>query len=251
MSQMLAHKRAIVTGGTRGIGRAIAEAFIAQGASVALFGTNLERGRAVVDELRKHAAGDQKIEFFAVNVGEPEQLATTMNTVFETFGSVDILVNNAGITRDNLLMRLSEEDWDQVLDVNLKSVFLACQLVVRPMMKARYGKIINITSVVGLTGNAGQSNYAASKAGMIGFTKSLAKEVATRGITVNCIAPGFIETDMTAALNEKQREAILAQIPMKKMGQATDIAQSALFLASSMADYITGQVITVDGGMVT
>ena len=165
-------------------------------------------------------------------------------------GRIDILVNNAGITRDNLLMKMTEEDWDRVIAVNLKSVYNTCQALVRSMLKARNGKIINITSVVGLNGNAGQANYAASKAGMIGFTQSLAKEVASRGICVNCIAPGFIKTPMTGVLTETQKEAIIKQVPMGRLGNPEEIAHAAVFLASSLSDYVTGQVLTVDGGMV-
>ncbi len=247
---MLTGQTAIVTGGTRGIGKQIAARFIEQGASVAIFGTNAERGNEVAQELQALANEGQKVAFYQVDVADAAQVESSIEKVYQELGSVDILINNAGVTRDNLLMRLTEEDWDRVLNINLKSVYNTCHSVVRPMMKARKGKIINITSVVGLMGNAGQTNYAASKAGMIGFTKSLAKEIGGRNICVNCIAPGFIETDMTDALNEKQKEAILGQIPMQKLGKPDDIANAALFLASPMADYITGQVLTVDGGMV-
>lgn len=235
---MLKEKTAIVTGGTRGIGKEIAARYVKEGAKVFVFGTNKERGEAAAKEIGA--------TFKAVDVSNGEQVIAALSEI----GPVDILVNNAGITRDNLLMRISEEDWDQVLDINLKSVYHICKAAIRPMMKARSGKIINITSVVGLMGNPGQTNYAASKAGMIGFTKALAKEVGGRGICVNCIAPGFIQTDMTDALNEQQKEAIMSQISMKKLGQPGDIANAALFLASPMSDYITGQVLTVDGGMV-
>jgi len=247
---MLFNKVALVTGGTRGIGKAIAKRFVEAGARVAIFGTDPEKGERAVEELKKSAVDGQKIVFYQVDVGDSQQVDEAVQKVYQEFGTLDILVNNAGITRDNLLMRLSEEDWESVMNTNLKSVFNTCKSVVRPMIKGRSGKIINITSVVGLTGNAGQTNYAASKSGMIGFTKSLAKEIAGRGISVNCIAPGFVETDMTDKLNEKQKESILNQIPMQKMGKPEDIANAALFLASSLADYVTGQVITVDGGMV-
>lgn len=250
MKSLLAEKTAIVTGGTRGIGKAIAARFAEQGASIAIFGTNPERGREAIQELQKDVVEGQKISFYQVDVGDASQVESTMQKVYEDFGHVDILVNNAGVTRDNLLMRLTEEDWERVINTNLKSIYNTCRSVIRPMMKARQGKIINIASVVGLMGNPGQTNYAASKSGMIGFTKSLAKELGSRGICVNCVAPGFIETAMTDALNEKQREAILTQIPMQKMGQPLDIANAALYLASSLADYVTGQVLTVDGGMV-
>lgn len=248
--KLLLDKTAIVTGGTRGIGKGIATRFIQQGASVAIFGTNAERGSEALKELQALANEGQKVSFYQVDVGDAKQVEASMKQVYQDFVHIDILVNNAGITRDNLLMRLSEEDWEQVINTNLKSIYNTCRAVIRPMMKARQGKIINITSVVGLMGNPGQTNYAASKSGMIGFTKSLAKEMGTRNICVNCIAPGFISTDMTNALSEKQREAILSQIPMQKLGQPEDIANAALFLASPLADYITGQVLTVDGGMV-
>ncbi len=251
MTKLLKEKIAVITGGTRGIGKGIASRFVEQGASVALFGTHVERGEAAAQELQAQASDPgQKVTFYQVNVGDAAQVSTAMEKVYQELGEIDILVNNAGITRDNLLMRLSDEDWEEVLTINLKSVYNTCRSVVRRMMKARRGKIINITSVVGLMGNAGQTNYAASKAGMIGFTKSLAKEIAGRSICVNCIAPGFIQTDMTDALNEKQKEAILGQIPMQKLGQTEDIANAALFLATPLSDYVTGQVLTVDGGMV-
>lgn len=247
---LLKGERAIVTGGTRGIGKGIARRFIEEGASVALFGTNPEKGNETLNELQALAKAGQKVAFYQVDVGSSEQVKASIDQVYQDFGGVDILVNNAGITRDNLLMRLSEADWDLVLTTNLKAVFNTCQAVVRPMLKARKGKIVNITSVVGLMGNPGQTNYAASKAGMIGFTKSLAKEMGARSICVNCVAPGFITTDMTDVLNEKQKEALLAQIPMQRLGAPEDIANAVLFLASPLADYITGQVLTVDGGMV-
>lgn len=250
MNRLLADKKAIITGGSRGIGRAIAACFVQQGASVALFGTNLEKGQLAAQELQALVGGESKIQFYQVDVADTNQVEKGIEQVYADFGAIDILVNNAGITRDNLLMRLSPEDWDTVLTTNLKSIYNTCRAVVRPMMKQRQGKIINITSVVGLMGNAGQTNYAASKAGMVGFTKSLAKELASRGVCVNCVAPGFIETDMTGALNEKQKEGILTQIPMQKMGQPQDIANAALYLASPLSDYVTGQVLTVDGGMV-
>lgn len=248
--QLLSSKVALITGGTRGIGKAIALCFAAHGASVALFGTNAERGEEAVKEVEKQLAMGQQARFYRVDVASKQEVEQAVAQVYSDFGKVDVLVNNAGVTKDNLLMRLSEEDWESVLNTNLKSVFLMSKACIRTMMKERSGKIINVSSVVALMGNAGQTNYAASKAGMVGFTKSLAKEVSSRGITVNCIAPGFIETDMTGALNEKQKEQILAQIPMQKMGQPEDIAYAALYLASPLADYVTGQVLTVDGGMV-
>jgi 3-oxoacyl-[acyl-carrier protein] reductase len=249
MEKLLFGKTALITGGPRGIGKAIAQLFAKQGASLALFGTNLENGSAVTQELKSFIVEGQKISFYQTNVSDTAQVEKMMQQVYADFGQIDILINNAGITRDNLLMRLSEDDWEAVINTNLKSIYNTCRAVVRPMMKAKQGKIINITSVVGLMGNAGQTNYAASKSGMIGFTKSLAKELGSRNISVNCIAPGFIETDMTGALNEKQKEIILSQIPMQRMGQPSDVAHAALFLASPLADYVTGQVLTVDGGM--
>jgi 3-oxoacyl-[acyl-carrier protein] reductase len=250
MNTLLAGKKALITGGTRGIGKAIATLFAEQGASLALFGVNLEKGQATAQQLQSLVTERSKVQFYQVDVADGHQVEKGIEHVYADFGGLDILVNNAGITQDNLLMRLSSEDWDRVLNTNLKSVYNTCHAVVRPMMKQRQGKIINVTSVIGLVGNAGQANYAASKAGVIGFTKSLAKELATRGICVNCIAPGFIETDMTGTLSDQQKTAILAQIPMQRMGQPEDIAKSALYLASSLSDYVTGQVLIVDGGMV-
>lgn len=249
--QLLKAKKALITGGTAGIGREIAFSFASQGADVAIFGTNQERAIATVKELEeKRVDPSQHFHYFIVNVAEKQSVDATIQELLKKWGSVDVLVNNAGITRDGFLMRMSEEDWDQVIDVNLKSVYHTCQALMRSMMKAKRGKIINISSVVGLTGNAGQTNYAASKAGMIGFTKALAQEVATRNICVNCIAPGFIQTRMTDVLTEAQKEGILNKIPMGRMGNSEDIAHAAVFLASSLSDYITGQVLTVDGGMV-
>ncbi|HEY2810573.1 MAG TPA: 3-oxoacyl-[acyl-carrier-protein] reductase [Rhabdochlamydiaceae bacterium] len=248
---MLNAKKALITGGTSGIGKEIALAFAKQGADVAIFGTHAERAAQVLEELKaSQVRSDQSFESLIVNVSEKKSVEEAIQSLLAKWGQVDILVNNAGITRDGLLMKMSEEDWDAVLDVNLKSVYNTCQTLVRPMLKVKAGKIINISSVVGLTGNPGQANYAASKSGMIGFTKALAQELASRNICVNCIAPGFIATRMTDALNEAQREGLLKKIPMGRMGTPNDIAQTAIFLASSLSDYITGQVITVDGGMV-
>jgi 3-oxoacyl-[acyl-carrier protein] reductase len=249
--QLLNAKKALITGGTSGIGKEIALAFAKQGADVAIFGTHAERAAQVLEELKaSQVRSDQSFESLIVNVSEKKSVEEAIQSLLAKWGQVDILVNNAGITRDGLLMKMSEEDWDAVLDVNLKSVYNTCQTLVRPMLKVKAGKIINISSVVGLTGNPGQANYAASKSGMIGFTKALAQELASRNICVNCIAPGFIATRMTDALNEAQREGLLKKIPMGRMGTPNDIAQTAIFLASSLSDYITGQVITVDGGMV-
>ncbi|NGX46893.1 MAG: 3-oxoacyl-[acyl-carrier-protein] reductase FabG [Chlamydiae bacterium] len=251
MHQLLKGKYILITGGTAGIGKQIALTFAEHGASVAIFGTNKERAEQVIEELAAHKASDEQ-KFIAeiVNVSDKQAIAAAIQDILEKWGAIDVLVNNAGITRDGLLMKMSEEHWDEVIDVNLKSVFNTCQALVRPMMKARSGKIINISSVVGLTGNAGQVNYSASKSGVIGFTKSLAQELATRGICVNCIAPGFISTRMTDALTDGQKEGILKKIPMGRIGNAKEIANAALFLASDMSTYMTGQVLTVDGGMV-
>ena len=249
--QLLTNKKALITGGTAGIGKEIAMAFAKQGADVAIFGTSAERSTQVLSELEQaRTSPEQKFESFLVNVSEKTSVETVIQQLLGKWGQVDILVNNAGITRDGLLMRMSEEDWDQVIDVNLKSVYNTCQALVRPMIKAKGGKIINISSVVGLTGNAGQANYAASKSGMIGFTKALALELATRNICVNCIAPGFIQTRMTDVLTEGQKDGVLKKIPMGRMGNPQDIANAAVFLASHLSDYVTGQVLTVDGGMV-
>ena len=251
MQQLLNDKVTLVTGGTAGIGKEIALTFARQGAHVIIFGTNLERAVQVVEELKTNKIrDDQRFEFKIVDVSSKKDAEDAINALLAAFGKIDILVNNAGITRDTLLMKMTEEDWDSVLDTNLKSVYNMCQPLIRSMIKARTGKIINISSVVGLTGNAGQVNYAASKSGMIGLTKALALEVASRGICVNCIAPGFIQTRMTDALTDDQKKSILQTIPMSRLGQGQDIANAALFLASPMSDYITGQVITVDGGMV-
>jgi len=249
--QLLKGKTVLITGGTAGIGKQIALSFAEHGASVAIFGTNAERAEQVVAELKeKQVSDDQQFLAEIVNVSDKEMIGKAIEDILAHWGRIDVLINNAGITRDGLLMRMPEEHWDEVIDVNLKSVFNTCQALVRPMMKARAGKIINISSVVGLTGNAGQVNYSASKSGVIGFTKSLAQELATRGICVNCIAPGFIETRMTEALNDTQREGILKKIPMGRIGKPEEIANAALFLASDMSHYMTGQVLTVDGGMV-
>ncbi len=244
---MLKNQNVLVTGGTAGIGKAIAIHFAKNGAHVAIFGTNEERGQKVVQEIKEKTSS--KVLFIAVDVSNTSKVKEAVDQVVEEFGSLDILINNAGITRDGLLLRMSEDDWDRVLEVNLKSVYNTCKAVIRPMMKAKKGKIINISSVIGLTGNAGQVNYAASKAGIIGVTKSLAKELASRNIFVNCIAPGFIETSMTSELNDTLKEEILRNIPLKRIGRPEEIANAALFLASEGSNYITGQVLPIDGGM--
>ncbi|MCB1116952.1 MAG: 3-oxoacyl-[acyl-carrier-protein] reductase [Chlamydiia bacterium] len=249
MQYLLKGKKAIVTGGTSGIGKEIAIVFAQHGADVAIVGTNEERAKSTVAEMQENKVSDeQKFAYYILDVADTSLAEEAVNAVIKEWGQLDILINNAGITRDTLLMRMKEEDWDAVINTNLKSIFNFCKAAVRPMMKQRSGKIINVSSVVGLTGNAGQSNYAASKLGMVGFTRSLAKEVASRGINVNCIAPGYIKTPMTGALNEEQTKAIADSIPMG-MGEPKMIADAALFLASEMSDYITGVVLPVDGGM--
>ena len=244
---LLDGKVALVTGGSRGIGRAIAELFAAQGAKVAInYAGNVkaaEETKAAIE-----AAGGEAL-LVQANVADADAVEKMVQTVTDAFGTIDILVNNAGITRDGLLMRMKEDDFDAVINTNLKGVFHCTKTVAKLMMKKRSGHIINMASVVGLIGNAGQTNYAAAKAGVIGFTKSAAKELAARGITVNAIAPGFIETDMTASLPDKVKEATLAGIPMKKLGKPEQVATAALFLATDCSSYITGQVIHVDGGM--
>ena len=242
-------KKVLVTGGTSGIGKEIAFSFAKSGADVAIVGTNEGRATEAIKHMNDNRVrDDQQFAYFIVDVADTEHVQQTMDAVIKQFGQIDVLVNNAGITRDTLLMRMKEEEWDAVISTNLKSIFNFCKAAVRPMMKQRKGKIINISSVVGLTGNAGQSNYAASKLGMLGFTKSLAKEVASRGINVNCIAPGYIKTPMTSALTEEQTKAVADKIPMG-LGEPKMIADAALFLASEMSDYITGVVLPVDGGM--
>lgn len=239
----LTGRAALVTGSTRGIGREIASTLAACGARVAVVGRSLERAEAVAGEL----AGARG---FAADLADPAAVRTLVENVEAAFGGVDILVNNAGLTRDNILLRLKDEDWDAVLDTNLRAAFLTIRTAARGMMKRRWGRIINITSVVGLTGNKGQANYAASKAGLIGLTKSVAKELASRNILTNAIAPGFIETDMTGALPEEVRQSLTSQIPLERLGTPSDIASMVAFLASDHAGYITGQVFVVDGGMV-
>ncbi|GAA6491096.1 MAG TPA: 3-oxoacyl-[acyl-carrier-protein] reductase [Candidatus Bariatricus faecipullorum] len=245
---MLNEKVAVVTGASRGIGKAIAKEFAAQGATVIInYNGSAEKAEAVKKEIEE-AGG--KAEAMQCNVADFDACEAFFKKVIEEFGRVDILVNNAGITKDGLMMRMSEEDFSSVIDVNLKGTFHCIRFASRQMMKQRYGRIINMSSVVGVAGNAGQVNYAASKAGVIGMTKSAAKELASRGITVNAIAPGFIETDMTSVLSDKVKEATLGQIPLGRLGQGRDIAAAAAFFASDAAGYITGQVLHVDGGMV-
>ena len=236
-------KTALVTGSTRGIGRAIADTLASCGAKVAIVGRDKAKAAAVAAEI----AGARG---FACDVASPPDVLKLVDDVEKEFGSLDILVNNAGITKDNLMLRIKDEDWDAVLDSNLRSAFLATRAASRGMMKRRWGRIVNISSVVGLMGNKGQTNYAASKAGLIGFTKSVAKELASRNILCNAIAPGFIETDMTGALGQEARSALMAQIPLARLGAPADIAWTTAFLCSEYASYITGQVLVVDGGLV-
>ncbi|WP_277584133.1 3-oxoacyl-[acyl-carrier-protein] reductase [Psychrobacillus antarcticus] len=240
-------KSAIVTGASRGIGREIALYLAKEGAKVAVnYSGSKDRAETVVEEIK--AIGGEAFAIQA-NVDKADDVQNLISTTLEQFGSVDILVNNAGITRDNLLMRMKETEWDDVLNTNLKGVFLCTKAVTRQMMKQRSGRIINITSIVGVSGNAGQANYVAAKAGVIGLTKSSAKELASRNITVNSIAPGFITTDMTDALPEDIKSQMLSQIPLAKFGNPEDIAKAVAFLASEDANYITGQTIHVNGGM--
>lgn len=243
----LTNQIAVVTGAGRGIGRAIALKFASEGADVVVVSRTSENSDKVAAEVR---ALGRKAWAHALDVSDATSVTAASEKILADCGRVDVLVNNAGVTRDNLLMRMNETEWDTVLDTNLKGAFLVTKAFSRTMLKQRSGRIINIASVVGIIGNAGQANYSASKAGLIGFTKSCARELASRGITVNAIAPGFIETDMTSELKPEQREALLKQIPLASFGQADDIAATALHLASASGRYITGQVLAVDGGMV-
>jgi len=241
----LSGKVAIVTGSSRGIGKAIALKLADAGASVVVTG-HIEDAEPVAKEIR--AKGRQSLAVRA-SVTSAADIEKLVEATLSTFGRVDIIVNNAGITRDQLVLKMSEDDWDAVLDTNLKSVFLCTRAVLRPMLKQRWGRIINISSVIGLIGNPGQANYAASKAGIIGFTKTIAREVGSRGITANVIAPGFIETRMTQSMNDAQRQELMKRIPLGSLGTPDDVAEAAAFLASDGARYITGQVLGVDGGM--
>lgn len=243
----LANQIAVVTGAGRGIGRAMALKFAAEGADVVVVSRTAENSEKVANEIR---ALGRKAWAHAVDVADGAAVAAAAEKILAEAGKVDVLVNNAGVTRDGLLMRMNEADWDTVLDTNLKGAFLFTKAFTRAFAKQRSGRIINVASVIGLIGNAGQANYAASKAGLIGFTQSVARELAGRGVTCNALAPGFIETDMTSVLNEEIRTELLKKIPLGSFGQAEDIAGAALFLASPAARYITGQVLTVDGGMV-
>jgi 3-oxoacyl-[acyl-carrier protein] reductase len=240
----LTGKSALVTGSTRGIGRAIAEALSRSGARVAVVGRDLARAEAAAAAIGNNAKG------FAADVSDTTAVTKLVADVEGAFGSIDILVNNAGITRDNLVMRLKDEDWDAVIDANLRGAFAAIRAVSRGMMKRRTGRIVNVASIVGIIGNKGQANYAASKGGLIALTKSVAKELASRNILVNAVAPGFIETEMTAAMTPEARTALGQQIPLERLGTVADIASAVTFLVSDHASYITGQVFVVDGGMV-
>jgi 3-oxoacyl-[acyl-carrier protein] reductase len=243
----LSGKSALITGAGRGIGREIASVLVEAGCDVGISDIDLDTARATAEEL---GAKGRKTLALKANVAVADEVSGMFSAFLAEFGKVDILVNNAGITRDGLAVRMKEEDWDAVLDINLKSAFLCCREAARPMMKARNGRIVNIASVVGLMGNAGQANYAASKAGLIGLTKTLAKELATRSVNVNAVAPGFIQTAMTDKLSETERERLAGLIPMQKLGTARDVANVVLFLCSPLAAYVTGQVVTVDGGLV-
>ena len=239
----LTGRKALVTGSSGGLGEAIARTLHAQGATVGLHGTRVEKLEALAAEL-----GD-RVKLFPADLADRDAVKALGQKAEADLEGVDILVNNAGITRDGLFVRMSDDDWDAVLEVNLTSVFRLTRELTHPMMRRRYGRIVNITSVVGVTGNPGQANYCASKAGMIGFTKSLAQEIASRNVTVNCVAPGFIESAMTEKLNDKQKDAIMGTIPMKRMGAGVEVAAAVAYLASEEAAYVTGQTMHVNGGM--
>lgn len=244
-------KKAVITGASSGIGKEIAKIFIKNGADIVIFATKPDKLKQAMQELEESKVeSNQKILSKQVDVSNYKDVEVAINQSIEEFGSIDILVNNAGITKDNLLMKMSDEDFDRVIAVNLKSIYNTCKVLIRSMMKSKKGKIVNVSSIVGLIGNAGQANYAASKAGIHGFTKSLAKEVGSRNICVNAVAPGFIQTKMTEVLPENIKEQMLNNIPLKRFGTTQDVANLVLFLSSEMSDYITGQVITIDGGMV-
>lgn len=238
---------AIITGGARGIGKKISQTFLKEGASVYIFDVNEEEGARTVGELQP--AYDGKVIFFKVDITDEKNVEQSIEKIIEAEGRIDILVNNAGITRDNLILRMSLEDWKKVIDINLTGAFICSKHTVKYMVKNRSGKIINISSIVGVHGNAGQSNYSASKAGIIGLTKTLARELAGRNILVNAIAPGYIETEMTEKLSDKIKEKLMEQIPIGRLGSVDDVAKTALFLASDDSNYITGTVINLDGGM--
>lgn len=244
----LTGKTAIITGASRGIGAAIARRFAEQGANIVVnYSGSQEKAEAVVREIEQTGA---KAIAVKANVADAAEVKVMIDAAMEQFGSIDILVNNAGITRDNLMMRMKEDEWDDVINTNLKGVFLCTKAVTRQMMKQRHGRIVNIASIVGVMGNAGQANYVAAKAGVIGLTKTTARELASRGITANAVAPGFITTDMTEKLGEDVQKSMLSQIPLARFGAPEDVANAALFLASDEASYVTGQTLNLDGGMV-
>lgn len=247
--KILEGKTALITGGNRGIGKAIAVEFARQGAEVAF--TYLSEGNSYAETLKEIESLGGKAKAYRSNAADFKSAEELINTVINDFGKIDVVVNNAGITRDGLLMRMSENDWDSVINTNLKSVFNITKAIIKPMMKQRFGSIINMSSVVGVEGNAGQSNYAASKAGIIGFTKSIAQEIGSRNIRSNVLAPGFIETDMTAALDPAVKEGWIKDIPLNRIGTPQDVANVAVFLASDLSSYVNGQVIPVCGGMIT
>lgn len=237
---------ALVTGASRGIGKAIAQELAQHGATVVGTATTEDGAQSISAYLQSSSAKGQGM---VLNVTEPDAIAELVSSIEKEFGTVSVLVNNAGITRDNLLVRMKDEEWDSILDTNLSSVYRLSKACLRGMMKMRKGRIVNITSVVGSSGNPGQANYAAAKAGVVGFSKSLAREVGSRGITVNCVAPGFIDTDMTRSMAEDQRGALLSQIPLNRLGRAEEVAHAVAFLASPLAAYITGETLHVNGGM--
>src|SRR4030065_121009 len=239
---------AIVTGGARGIGKKICETFLQEGASIYIFDVNQEEGNRTIDEFRS-SYKNARVFFLKVDITDEKSVEQASGKIIEAESKIDILVNNAGITRHNLIMRMSLEDWKKVIDINLTGSFICSKSVIRHMIKKRSGKIINISSIVGIRGNAGQCNYSASKAGLIGLTKSLAREVASRNVMVNAIAPGYIETEMTGKLDEKIKEKLLISIPTGKLGSPEDVAKTTLFLASKDSDYMTGAVLSLDGGM--
>jgi 3-oxoacyl-[acyl-carrier protein] reductase len=247
MNRLFENQSIVITGGGRGIGKAIAFSFAEQGASIAICGTNESILKETASELESKGC---VVMWKKADVSIKEDVENFSDEVLKKFDKVDILVNNAGIARDNLLIRMSEEEWNSVLNINLKGAFLVTKSLIRPMMKAHYGRIINIASVIGIRGNMGQANYAASKSGLIGFSKTIAREFATRNITCNVIAPGYIQTEMTHNLDEKLKTKILEQIPLGFLGESCDVSEAVLFLASKSARYITGQVLCVDGGMV-
>jgi len=244
----LENKICVITGGAAGIGKKISQCFLQEGATVYIFDVNQSQGESSATEL-SFVYGKEKVFYKNVNVTDESQVEKTLDEIAAKHQSIDVLVNNAGITRDNLIMRMSLEDWKKVIDINLTGSFICSKSVIRHMIKKRSGKIINISSIVGIRGNAGQCNYSASKAGLIGLTKSLAREVASRNVMVNAIAPGYIETEMTGKLDEKIKEKLLISIPAGKLGSPEDVAMTALFLASKDSDYMTGAVLSLDGGM--